>query len=315
MQPLSPAAPKGLLTRSACAEKCVAGLEAGVVLGASLGAVVMALCYGVGAVLQAIGMREGAPSETLDSRLIVRMFSQLPYLAGLALDGLGFLASLLALRHLPLFLVQAGVAASVGITAVLAARFLEATLEPRHWVALVGLGAGVVALACSAEPGGARSLSRPAQWVVVAFLVPVLAVGVTAAARGRGGAPLLALASGAAFSGVSIAARALNFSGAWWHLFAQPLSYAVAGYGALGAILFAAALERGSVTVAVAIIFAVETVIPSGVGLALLGDSARSGLAPVAVVGFVVTVGSALVLARYAQPAEVGKAARPGAVG
>src|SRR5580698_598474 len=136
----------------------------------------------------------------------------------------------------------------------------------------------------------------PGQWVVVALLVPVLAMGVNAAARGRDGAPVLALASGAAFSGVYIAARALNFSGAWWHLFAQPLSYAVAGYGALGAILFAAALERGSVTVAVAVVFAVETVIPSGVGLALLGDRARPGLAGVAAVGFAVTVGSALVL-------------------
>ena len=47
--------------------------------------------------------------------------TQLPYLAGLALDGLGFVGNVVALRQLPLFLVEAIVAGSVGVTAVIAA--------------------------------------------------------------------------------------------------------------------------------------------------------------------------------------------------
>jgi len=280
-----------------------------VVVAAALGAVVTALCYGIGAVLQATAMRDGAPGDSLDARVVVRMFSRLPYLIGLALDGLGFLASLLALRHLPLFLVQAAVAASVGVTALLADRFLGVALGRAQWGALVALAVGVVLLAISAEPGGATSLSRPGQWAVLVGLGPLAALGVWGARPGRGGAPLLGFVSGAAFGGVGIAARALPVTGSWWHLLAEPLMYAVLAYGALGTVLFAAALERGSVTVVVAVVFAVETVVPAGVGLAVLGDTARAGLAGVAVLGFVTTVGSALLLAGFAQPAESRKAA------
>jgi drug/metabolite transporter (DMT)-like permease len=280
-----------------------------VVVAAALGAVVTALCYGVAAVLQAVAMREGAPGESLDARVVVRMLSRLPYLAGLALDGLGFLASLLALRHLPLFLVQAAVAASVGITALLADRFLGVALGRAQWAVLAALATGVVLLAISAEPGGASSLSRPGQWAVLIGVAPLSVLGIWGARPGRGGAPLLALVSGAAYGGVGIAARALPVSGSWWHLAAEPLTYAVVGYGAVGTVLFAAGLERGSVTVVVAVLFAVETVVPAAVGLAVLGDTARSGLAAVAVLGFVITVGSALLLAGFAQPAESRKAA------
>jgi hypothetical protein len=107
---------------------------------------------------------------------------------------------------------------------------------------------------------------------------------------------------------VGIAARALPVSGSWLHLLAEPLTYAVLAYGGLGAVLFAAGLERGSVTVVVAVVFAIETVVPAAVGLAVLGDTARPGLAAVAVVGFLITVGSALLLAGFAQPAETRKA-------
>jgi hypothetical protein len=278
------------------------------IVGAALGAIVTAICYGVAAVLQGLAMRAGPPGESVDAKLVVRMLSQLPYLAGLALDGLGFLASLLAVRHLPLFLVQAAVAASVGITAVLADRFLQVRLGGVHRAALGALVAGVVLLSISAEPGGATTLGRPGQWLVLALAAPLLLLGLRAGRPGGGGAPMLAFVSGAAFGGVGIAARAVPVSGPWWHLLAQPLAYAVLAYGGLGTVMFAAALERGSVTMVAAVVFAVETVVPAAVGLAVLGDSARSGLAALAVVGFVVTVGSALLLAGFAAPGEAARA-------
>jgi hypothetical protein len=59
-------------------------------------------------------------------------------------------------------------------------------------------------------------------------------------------------------------------------------------------------LQRGSVTTATAIAFAVETTVPAFVGLTLLGDRARPGFAPVAVVGFVLALAGCLSLARNA---------------
>jgi hypothetical protein len=139
-------------------------------------------------------------------------------------------------------------------------------------------------------------------------VLPLAVLGVWGARPGHGGAPLLGFVSGAAFGGVGIAARALPVSGSWWHLFAEPLTYAVLAYGGLGTVMFAAGLERGSVTVVVALMFAIETVVPAAVGLTVLGDTARPGLAAVAVGGFVITVGSALLLAGFAQPGQTRRA-------
>jgi hypothetical protein len=71
-------------------------------------------------------------------------------------------------------------------------------------------------------------------------------------------------------------------------------------------------LQRGAVTAATAALFAAETVGPAAVGLAFLGDSARSGLAVVAAAGFVVTLGACLALTRYAGVAESGAPAPAG---
>jgi hypothetical protein len=51
----------------------------------------------------------------------------------------------------------------------------------------------------------------------------------------------------------------------------------------------------------------VQAAIASSVGVtALLGDATRPGSAPVAVVGFVVTVGSAVALSRHGEPSGQG---------
>ena len=63
--------------------------------------------------------------------------------------------------------------------------------------------------------------------------------------------------------------------------------------------MFATALQRGSVTRATALTFAVDTVVPAGIGLALLGDATRPGYATIAAVGFVLTITGALALATH----------------
>ena len=68
------------------------------------------ICYGTATVLQNIAAQRAERHEGTDALLVVRLMRDLPYVAGTALDGLGFLLSLLALRQLPVFAVQAGVA-------------------------------------------------------------------------------------------------------------------------------------------------------------------------------------------------------------
>lgn len=255
------------------------------------------MLYGAGTVLQAVGVRRAA--QDLGGGWLRRAWQGRLYGAGLALDGLGFLASIAALRTLPLFVVQSAIASSVAVTAVLAVAFLGARMSRGEVVALGAVGIGLVALAVSATAGRADVLTGLAPWIVLGLVVPLAGLTVAAARLpGPSTAPLLAACAGLAFGAVGIAARVLHLSG--WHTLLDPLLWALAAYSAVALVAFGLALNRGSVTTTAAVTFAVETVVPATIGLAWLGDRVRPGFAVWAVAGFLLTLGGCVVLSRHA---------------
>jgi hypothetical protein len=135
----------------------------------------------------------------------------------------------------------------------------------------------------------------------------VVVVGGAAAARlaDPRGAVGLAACAGLGFSGTAIAGRAVHVPHHLWHLAAEPVAIALVLYGACGMLMFASALQRGSVTATSAVMLGVETVVPSIVGLAALGDGTRAHFEIVAVVGFALAVGASLALARYTEPVRL----------
>jgi len=279
-----------------------------------LGALGAAICYGSGSVLQAIGARRTTRSAGVDPRLLLRLAGSVPYLAGLGLDVVGFVLSLAALRTLPLFLVESAVASSVGVTALLAARVLDVRPSRREWCALGGIGLGLVLLAASAAEGAGRPLGSGGRIALVAGagVLAALAVPLGRGSGARVGVGLGALA-GLAFGGVGIAARVLVFPHPLARVLLDPVLYSLAAYGVIGTLLYATALQRGSVTTSTAALFAAETVAPALVGVIALGDGARPGFAVVAAAGFVVTVLAAVALARYGElPAEPAETAERG---
>jgi hypothetical protein len=266
-------------------------------------AALAALSYGVGSVMQAAAARRAEARRNLDPMLLVRLVRELPYVGGLALDLLGFMASVVALRSLPLFLVQSAIAASVGVTAIAASIAFGVRLLRYERVALVALMCGFALLAASALSDHATALRPLGEWILAGGIVVVVAVGALSARIDDRKASIgLALAAGLSWSGTGVAARVLHVPSPAWQLVTDPVAWCLVIYGVLGTLLFATALQRGSVTAAAAIVFSVETVIPSLIGLAFLGDHARSGFTYVAVLGFVLTVGASVALARHSQP-------------
>ena len=268
-------------------------------IGGLLSAFAAAALYGGGTILQAVGVRRSAAADV--EGMWARAWAGRLYGLGLALDALGFLASLAALRTLPLFVVESAIASSVAITAVLAVLFLGVRLSGREVAALVAVGVGLVALAVSARAGTAAPLPGWAAWLLLGSVVPVAAFGVVALRlAGSAGAALLAATAGLGFGGVGIAARVVDVPGAWWRLVLDPVSWALVAFSAIALVAYGVALQRGAVTTVAAVTFVVETVVPAVIGLLWLGDGVRSGAAPVAVVGFVLALGGSVVLARYA---------------
>ncbi len=271
-------------------------------LAGLLCAVLAALCYGSASVLQATSAQQAAASENLDPRLLMRLFGQLPYLVGLALDGVGFVAAVVALQlHQPLFVVQAIVAGSVGVTAGLVA-LRGNRLSRSEWLALTALGCGLVLLALSAGTEKDEVLGTGWYWAMVAATVPVALLGaVGLRLKQTAAAVVLGTAAGLAFAITAVAARALNLPHPWWRLLLSPALYAIVVGGLLGMLLFAAALQRVSVTTVTALVLGTETVVPSALGLAFLGDTIRPGFPAVAVAGLVLALVGAGLLAKFGE--------------
>ena len=266
-------------------------------------ALLAALCYAIGSILQAKAASQAERSEGLDPRFIVRIIGQLPYLIGLILDGVGFLLSLVALQFLPLFLSEALIASSVGMTAVLAVIFLKVKLSRLERWAVPSLIVGLILLSLSADAEQAEAVAINKRiGELVGALIVVLLAGIATRMPAKRQGVAYAVVGGLAYSGMGIAARSIDIPDRVWEIFKDPAAYALVIYGLVGLIMFAVALQRASVTTVTAIVFGLETVLPSLVGIIMLGDRPRDGWAIVAILGFVIAVGSSLILAGQSEP-------------
>jgi len=268
--------------------------------------IVAAVCYGVASVMQAVAARAAsarAEGQTgVDPGLLGRLLRQGPFLVSLLLDLAGFVAQLVALHRLPLFAVQAMVAANLAVIAVLDAIVFRATPSARERLAVLGVVAGVGLLGSSAGAEGADHASTAFKVGVIVVTAVVGGCGLAAARLPgpRSRALLLGTVAGLGYGLIGIAARVLT---GFTHLslFTDPALYGLVAAAVVAFVFYTTALEGGSVTVVTGAVVLAETLPPAVIGVLFLGDTTRHGLAPVAAVGFVLAVVSALLLAHFGE--------------
>ncbi|MEU6008249.1 hypothetical protein [Streptomyces sp. NPDC047453] len=263
-----------------------------------------AVCFGMATVLQAIAARAAADTGG-DAALLLRAVRQWRYLAGLGLDGLGFLLQIAALRSLPIYVVGAALAASLAVTAVTASRLLRVRLSAVEWSAVGVVCAGLAMLGLASGTEGREDGSAALKWAMLGAALAVLLLGAVAGRLPeRVRALLLGLGAGFGFGVVEVTVRLID-SLAPAALFTNPAAYALLLGGGAAFLLLTSALQRGSVTTATAGMVIGETIGPAAIGVVWLGDRTREGLAWLAVLGFAVAVAGALALARFGEaPAE-----------
>jgi drug/metabolite transporter (DMT)-like permease len=275
------------------------------VLPGLLTAFAAALCYGVGSVLQAAAARRTDRVEGLDPRLLGRLLRSWQYVVGLGLDLAGFVLSLVAVRSLPLFVVQAVVASFLAITAVLGAAFLEMPLDRRDRVALGVVVLGLVLVAASAAEDRSVDVSGAERWgVLVVALLLALAAVPAARLSGARSAAALGTVAGLGYGATAVAARMLPEHLSVGGVLRSPATWALVVAGIVAMLSYSIALQRGTVTQATAPVVVAETIVPALVGLTLLGDQARPGWGWVGAVGFVLAVAGAVGLARHGEVAD-----------
>lgn len=271
---------------------------------ALLAAVGSALAFGVAAVLQGLATRQTADTGRLDPGLLLRLARRPLFLAALALNLGGFGLHVAALQDLPLFLVQAVIASSVAVTAVLSVRVSRVPLSGQQWAAVATACAGLALLAPSAESGGPDTPDAAERLVMLVVLVATVVAG-TVAGRltGAVGAAALGLLGGVCFGLVAVSARLLP-SLSPGAVLREPLAYLLVAAGGIAFLLYSTAMQRGSVTTATAANVVTQTAVPAVIGITLLGDRVRDGLEPLAVLGFLLALAGALGLARFERAGE-----------
>ncbi|MEQ4303344.1 hypothetical protein ABNF97_18485 [Plantactinospora sp. B6F1] len=263
----------------------------------------MIAAYGVANLLQSMAATRTALHHTFDPGLLLRLVGHRSYLVGLTCQVLGFVLAFLARRDLPLFLVQASVAAGLGVTALLGVLVLKWRLPAAEVLLLVLLLVGITALVLAAEPAPSRQLGTAGVVALVAALGVIGALGFPAVRlHGVPGSVALGALAGLAFSAAAVAARPLASAHSFDAFLGNPLLYLLIVHSIVGQLLLGLAMQRGSTTAAVAAMDAAGAVPAAVVGLLLLGDRIWPGREWLAGVGFLVTLAAVLGLTRYAEP-------------
>jgi len=279
---------------------------------ALLGVLGAAACSGTAAVLQADAVRRLPPAGALRPGFAVDLLRSPRYLFALFLVATGFALSVLALRTLPLFVVQAGRASSLAVTAVLAVLVLRARLRAPELLAIGAVVIGLVLVALSAGPQQSADIGLNAR---VALLGAVLGVGALAVAAMRVSPParsglILGVLAGLCFGALAVGARVLRDL-APAGLVTDPAAWAAGLGGVLGLALGAIALQRAGVVGVTAAMVGTEALVGAGLGMLLCGDRPLPGRAVFAVLGFVLVVAGAVVLARFGAPEHPRDRAEP----
>lgn len=226
------------------------------------------------------------------------LITQPRYLGGLVIDGLGWVCTVVALRHLPVFAVQAILGAAIAVTAIAARLLHRSNLRTRDRLAIGACLIGLVFVATSAGTTTPPAVSLEVHIALIGAAA-VLAVAILALWPSRLAWPMAVIA-GLAFGGTSLAVRAVHTAddkGLVSQLLTQPPTYLVGAFWVIGMVSYSRALGLGNLARVTAVFMVTEVVVPGLVAIVLLGDAVRSGWWPAMLSGLLLAVLGAVVLA------------------
>ena len=161
-------------------------------------ALVAALMFSLGTVLQQREAANVPDDEAMQAGLLLRLARRPVWLAGIAADGIGFLAQAGALAIGRLVVVQPLLATSVVFALPLGAWLEHRRVGRRELTAAFAVTAGVGIFLVVANPTGGVEDASVTAWIVSGAIAAVICAALIVAARGKPAAPKAALLGTAA---------------------------------------------------------------------------------------------------------------------
>lgn len=234
------------------------------------------VCYGIAG----SHLHSGANSEqgALRSRV---------WWVGTALQAAGFLSMLVARVSLPLLLVQAGSSAGLAVTAGLQHISNVRRLRPPDGFAVLGVIAGLAAIAATTRPGHASVIEPQHLWLLAGGSILGLTLMIP-----RLPALGASVVAGLGFSLGGIAARLVvgDHTHPVWLFWRLPWQNWVCGVLAvlgivIGQVHLTRGLSRAHAAPVLGIMYLVATIVPTVVGATMLQEVPRPGTFPLALTG------------------------------
>jgi drug/metabolite transporter (DMT)-like permease len=254
-------------------------------------AVGCAVCNGTAVIFEKVGVNEEKDTY--------KLLGNVPYMFGILLDIIGWLLTLVAVKTLPLFLVQSIIAANIVITALLDQAILRRRLPRYGYRLILVIVIGLVALAMTAAPTTTIiPITAVVYWCSILGLAAMSLLGAILVRRpAKSSAIALAVIAGISFGAVSIIGRLLITNVAVGHLLINPLMWILVAYSGLGMLLLTLGLRHATATTVNAVSVTFQTVAPTIIGLSLLGDTVRTGYWLITIAALAVTLIASLALA------------------
>lgn len=281
-------------------------------------ALLSAILFAVGSVLQQRAASEVPDEDALGLGLVTRLVRRPIWLAGTAGDTLGYVAQAAALGLGSLALVQPLLATSLLFALPLGAWWAHRRLSRSDGAWAVILTAGLVVFLVAGEPTEGVDRADAGPWLVAAaVLLPATAACLVVAARSRGGVRAVALASATGILyGVAAALTKSTVSlldDGLVGLLTSWEPYALAAAAGLGTYLQQSSYQAGDLAQALPAAAVLEPVVAVGLGIAILEEDIQSSgpewiLIGLSVVAMIVATAS---LARSQAAAEPAPAAAP----
>ena len=268
-------------------------------------AITAALMFSLGTVLQQKVASEVSDEDAMKANLLVQLAKRPVWLAGIVVDGLGFLCQAAALHFGKLVVVQPLLATSVVFALPLGRLITKRRITKNDVIGASAVTGGLILFLVLADPQGGVNDASTLAWIISGGIAAVVCLGLVFASRGKLPSPkaaLLGMAAGILFgfsAGLTLTVTDSLADGIVplitdWHL------YALIVVGWISMTLSQASLQTGALAPAISTQMSLDPLVSVMLGVLIfkerIDDTFIEGA--IAAIGLAVMVFGLVILAR-----------------